>query len=260
MATTPTTPSINQGALKKAISKQIPKPKQRKWRQIGAKAIGGDQGALARLTKRGLVKKGAGSGAGSGGSGASGTGTKVTAYKPPAITDEMLAKSPTPGATAGTYHDTITGLDVAANFGANPYHPGGGTAASAKPSQPTGKEIGLQPVGRRRTIKRLGKALKEARKNGDTEKAKRLHHHIKRLRNLHFGESLSRPSAPELKTEIQIARSQGNTKRVRNLQRKRRNLRRNAVTSALESNGGVLSSATSIMKPPPKKKVKKKNG
>jgi hypothetical protein len=235
MATTPTTPSLNTKSLSKQIKKQIPGPKQRKWHQIGAKAAAGDAGALARLTKRGLVKSGttAPSGGNKGGdkggsTGGSSDGVKITPYKPPAITDEMLAKSPTPGATAGTYHDNITGLDVTANFGPNPYHPGGGTGGGTNkaPAPLTGKEIGSQPIGRRKTIKRLGVALQKARKSGDTEKAKKLHHHIKRLRNLHYGESLPRPTGVGIKQEIAIARANGDNKELARLKGQLRRLRK----------------------------------
>jgi hypothetical protein len=236
VAATPTTPSLNTKSLSKQIQKQIPKPKQRKWHQIGAKAAAGDAGALARLTKRGLVKSGTTSttppsgGKGKGGStgGGSSDGVKITPYKPPAITDEMLAKSPAPGATAGTYHDNITGLDVTANFGPNPYHPGGGTSGGTNkaPAPLTGKEIGSQPIGRRKTIKRLGVALQKARKSGDDEKAKRLHHHIKRLRNLHYGESLPRPTGVGIKQEIAIARANGDNKEMARLKGQLRRLRK----------------------------------
>lgn len=142
--TTPPTSSINQKGLSQRIKKTIPKPKRHKWQQIGAKALAGDQGALSRLSKRGLIKPGqaqpttpdsggkSGSSTTTPSSGSSSSPT-LTSYKPPSITDEQLAKSPV-SVGGGKYHDTITGLDVSADFGPNPYNPGGATAEATAPS------------------------------------------------------------------------------------------------------------------------------
>jgi hypothetical protein len=265
---TPTSPNINQKKLYSRIKKQIPEPKQHKWTQIGAKALAGDEGALARLTKRGLIgKKGAKSPKGAkppkapkAPSGSPSPGTTLTTYRPPAITDEALAAKSPQQVSPGKYHDAITGLDVNVNYGANPYHPTGAASTPTPPKGPKDPDIALQPPGRKNTIRRLGRQLQQARKAGDKDKARRLHRHLRRIRSLGYGEALAKPTVGGLAKQRRNARERGNTDQARALSAQIKKLKRRnrALRSPVQTGVEAADRIEPGYRPPKKKKDKKK--